>query len=432
METPLKLDYETCAKKPEVQAATASWSLWFTMSQDSPAFFILIFAGYFVDKFGHKAALKTSMVSCISLSLIYFMATVFEFPLHIFLVVYAIGGITGGMSLSSMTTSAYIAATTTPSERTKYFMLQQCALSISLAIGPVFGGYVAKEFGFRVIFGIMLLSSLLLGGYIILIFPDSVNGSSIDCDDNEDASSLRKVFQESVSTTATTILFLFSHRTSRSIMFIFVAYAISGSASEPMFIMYPSKAFGWDSLDIGQFLSFVSIQRILLLTFGLPVIEQIFRHGGDKLGGEIRLLRFALLTGSVGTACFGFARNASEFWLSTSIVSLATFASPTAKSILSTIVPVYMQGRLFSSLGMFLSATMLTGSISMNKFYQATVKQAPQAIFFVASSLDLVAFISGLFGIRKDGVQQMRDDSRSTEENFSCSNSPTEETALLA
>ncbi|KAJ3133177.1 hypothetical protein HK100_004588 [Physocladia obscura] len=428
----LELDYETCAKRSDVQVETASWVLWLTMSQSVPAFFVLIFAGYFVDTFGHKTALKAGLIQYLVLSFAYLLAAISNLSFYALVIVGFICGISGGTSLFSMAESAYIAATTTPINRTKYFMFELCALSISSAISPLFAGYITKIFGFPTLFSIMFSSAVALAIYIFFIFPDTRNGLSggnINSSSNTNSSSkLLKIFQESITTTSATISFLFSHTASASIMLILMVFGVVLSASGPLFTMYPTKAFAWDAFDIGQFQSFKSTQRILLLTVGHPMLERISQYNGDKMSGEIRLLRFSLFAATVSSIFFGISRDTTQFYVSTVFASLGTFAYPTSKSLLSILTPAEMQGRVFGSLELFLSATQLAGSVLCNKVYQGTVSWMPQALFFLIAGLDFCSCLTAFLGLKKSGIDSIRAESASFEEVVDVSN---EETPLL-
>ncbi|KAJ3121322.1 hypothetical protein HK100_012426 [Physocladia obscura] len=451
LEPNLDLDYETCAKRPDVQSASASWSLLFTLCQDIPGFFVMIVIGYFIDKAGHKTALKVGMISILTSSTIFFMTAIFpQIPLEVYVLVSAVNGLSGGVPLSMMAAAAYIAATTRAEERSHYFMLKATATSITMAIGPLFSGYVAKTAGFTAIFGLMFVCCVLLTFYIYFIFPDA-DHTAADIDDtpreehleagtanDTDATSkktVKEIFTESLSSTYFVITHLLSHTTSASLLIISLIFAVSASGFEIMFTFYPAIKFGWDSLDLGKFISFIALQRIAILTFGLPFIERVFRRsGGDKLAGELRLLRFSLFMAIVSVTGFGLAQTANQFWAASMVGSIKVVADPTLQALLSIMMPARMQGRLFGGIGLFSSVAMLASTVGMNKFFRATVQVAPNAVFFVVTALDVVAFFVAVFGIRKSGVLAMRTRSGDVAggDDVVVETHATEETPLLA
>ncbi|KAJ3130566.1 hypothetical protein HK100_007975 [Physocladia obscura] len=452
LEPTVDLDYEACAKRSDVQSVSASWSLLFSLSQDIPGFFVMIVIGYFIDKTGHKTALKVGMISILISSATIFMTAMFsQIPLDVYVVVSVINGLSGGIPLSMMAASAYIAGTTRAEERSRYFMLKETAMSITMAIGPVFSGFVAKAAGFTAIFGLMFACSILLTFYIYFIFPDSdhtvadtgntpteehleVNGANNNYAASE--KTVKEIFEESLSSTYFVITHLFSHTTSASLLIISLIFSVSASAFEVMFTFYPAIAFGWDSLDLGKFISFTAIQRITILTLGQPLIERVFRGGSnssnDKLVGELRLLRFSLFMAIISVAGYGFARNANQFWAASMIGSIKVVADPTMQALLSIMMPVSMQGRLFGGIRLFSSIAMLMSTVLMNKFFRATVEVAPNAVFFVVMGLDVLAFLVAFFGIQKSGILTMRIRSGVIDGDAVVETRMTEETPLLA
>ncbi|KAJ3122478.1 hypothetical protein HK100_011983 [Physocladia obscura] len=420
-------DYATCAQRSDVQSEAASWILWFDMTQNIPSFFVLIFAGYFVDKLGHKKALKVGLIEFLIIPASLLSIAVLEFPLYVMLPVSFISGITGGSTLYNLVGSAYIAATTVPAKRTKYYMFEMCAISISLAVGPVFAGYIAKTQGFPTLFSIMFCCAILLAIYVIFVFPDSNHmevdlAGVLDADRNgggrdENEKSLPKIFYDSIVSTYSIVKMLFSRRESIAILLILIIYGAIASTTSIMFVLYPTKAFGWDSMALGTFFSFKSVQRTLFLAIGYPLFERISQSSHsvssnsnsafNKIYSEIKLLRFSLLIHASSDIMFGISQTSSHFYMATAVSAFGIFGHPTAMSLLSIMAPVHIQGRVFGSVKLFVQVVFLAGAVFSNKFYQHTVQWMPQALFFLVSGTCFVAVGISFIGLRKSGIDDI-------------------------
>ncbi|KAI9329618.1 major facilitator superfamily domain-containing protein [Obelidium mucronatum] len=427
-------EYERCARRTDVNSEMASLVLNLNLAEQIPSIIVTIFAGYFIDKVGRRSALIISHVALLISSIVYMIAAVRQIPTSVFIVLYVLLGCSGSTMLTDLSVASYISISTNTVTRTQYFMIQSCAMALSLCLGPLVGGLLARLMGFYAVFALMFTLVAFLLIYLIFLFPDIPLAKE---EEEEAPKSLTTIFVDSVSSTMSTIKLLFSYKASFGILVLLTIFVISGSASNLMFVLYPSKTFGWSSLELGSFISFVSFLRIGLLTLGLPIIQRILTSGNrNKLSSEINLIQFSVLMAAIGEFCFGISYTSTEFWLAALPVSLSAFAAPSLRSILSTLVPASYQGRLFGSVQLFGSITGLGAMFVTNKIYLATVEVAPQALFFVMGGLYVLASVVCALFLRRNTVEAMRVASGTSEETseevLDSSNRATEETPLLA
>ncbi|KAJ3070736.1 hypothetical protein HDU98_006235 [Podochytrium sp. JEL0797] len=403
---PMEMDYETCAKRTDVQYGMSGLALWVSIAEQAPALIVTVCAGYLIDRYGRKIALVVSAVSLLVSSAVYMLASVVRVPLWAFVLTGFFGGCCGGFALLEMAVSSYIAAVSTTASRTQYFMVQAGAFSVVMCVAPLLGGILAQEAGFFVVFAIGLAIGLVLLFYVIFVFPD-VTVAAIS---EGSPKTMKMVLNDSVVTTFDVLRQLFSHQASIGIVGLLTIFSISANSGETIFLLYPAKMFGWRGVDIGLFASFLSIQRVLLLTLALPVIQSFRDQNSSKakMSEDIFLLRFSIFMAAMGELCLGMSKTPTQFWASTLPVSLSTFASPSTKSILSTLLPASYQGRLFSSVQLFVSVTEIVSMFGINAIYQATVDQAPQTLFFVMSGLFGVGFVVSIVCVRRGAIEKMR------------------------
>ncbi|KAJ3297297.1 hypothetical protein HDU79_004179 [Rhizoclosmatium sp. JEL0117] len=420
------LDYETCAKSSQVQRNMASWSLWFANGTDIPALFAMILAGYFVDRIGRKAALLVSATAMTLKAIAYILAASGAASLEVLFFVSVVTGVMGGTSLMDVACSGYISATTDSDNRTKYFMLQSFSIQVVMMSAPLLGGIIGEKIGFISVFASMLIMSVILLGYLFFVFPDVALVES-----DSAPKSIRSVFSDSVTSTFNTIHLLFSYKASFGLLALMTLFAISASGSEAMFLLYPALKFGWQSIDVGAFASFISVIRIGLLTLALPVIQTFLSsgHTKNKTKGEIILMQSSLLMAVTGEICLGLSETATQFWMASVPVSFSVFAVPSAKALVSTLLPANYQGRLFSSISLFQTVTGIVSIVVINGIYRATVEKVPNTVFFVMAGLYFTGFLISLIFVRSRTVDAMRAACGSVDSEEV---QPTEETPLLA
>ncbi|KAJ3241023.1 hypothetical protein HDU81_002193 [Chytriomyces hyalinus] len=400
------IDYDSCAQRSDVQDIAASWTLWFNLAQEIPALGTLIFAGYFVDLFGRRASMLLSSAAMLVLSIAHVFAAMYEVPLALFVFVQFFFGMCGGLGLLIMASSAYIAHTSEAATRTTYFSLQDSSFAVALMTGPLLGGLITKQFGFLAVFWMQVVVSLLLITHLVFVFPDSeVGGAGAEVVVKK---SVATVFKESVSTTASTLQSAFKFRAAASLIIIASILSFTNAGIGVMFLLYPAKRFGWDSLDIGQFIFASNVQKMIWLTVLVPWFFRFVQtRGVDKVRAEVWTIRVGLAASCIAEFWFGCATTEAMFLGATSVGSLAAIAAPTMKSLLSTLVPATHQGRLFSSIRIFEAISQLFATVIMNTIYRATVDSAPQTVFFVVSGLVGIASLIAVTMVTQTGVSSM-------------------------
>ncbi|KAI9329620.1 major facilitator superfamily domain-containing protein [Obelidium mucronatum] len=389
----LDLDYASCAKRSEVQAIVSSWTLWFNLAEDIPATLMLICAGYIIDLLGRRKAMIMASFSMLLQSAAFLSSSLFEVPFAMLLPVYVLSGATGGMSVIMLSAMAYISDTSEALERTKYFIFQESVLSIAMSTGPLIGGLITRQFGFPATFLVMFCAASITLLHLLFLFPESENSllaSSSNArvpttNDTSHKKTLTSVFSESLLTTARTLKSIFGIRTAAALVAVATIQGFAMTSGSILFLLYPAKQFGFDSMKMGTTHS---------SNFSI-----------HKVTSEVGLLRFGIFMAAFAQLCYGASRTEAEFFASTLPSSLSAFASPTIRSLLSTLVPPSFQGRLFSSVAIFERVVALAGTFFGNVVYRSTVDVWPQALYFVVSGLLGIGFLVTVTLVTKIGVE---------------------------
>ncbi|KAJ3070735.1 hypothetical protein HDU98_006234 [Podochytrium sp. JEL0797] len=416
-------DYATCAANAQVQAIAASWSLRISMAEQIPSLSVIVVAGHFLDKFGRTPAMLLSglsvlTVSCVSL----FVAASFENDLSLVsastllssLVLAAfVSGCGGGMVLFRTACSAYLGDTTTIQTRTHYFMLLDAAMSVAITGGPLLGGFLATSVSFTAAFSATLAIAIFLLLHLIVVFPSSTVVAPSPT--TASPKSLSTAFVDSLKSTFSSLHTVFQFRTAVALLSILTVLSFLLAGAQLFFLFYPSKVFGWTSLDFGKFALFAASQKIVWLSLALPwFLRMVKRKGGDKIEWEIILLRVGLCVGLVGEIGYALAPSPILFALCSLLASCTCFAAPTIRSLLSTMVPASHLGRLFGAIQMFESFSGIGATVMLNLVYQATVDTHPASVFWVMVGL-LVVAVGVSFGmVSREGAVDMEHSGGST------------------
>lgn len=183
-------------------------------------------------------------------------------------------------------------------------------------------------------------------------------------------------------------------------------------------LLYSEYMFGWGNFETSEFMSLVSLVRVLVLLCLFPIINYVFRilparrrrresgsikesnAGADNL--DVWILRFAILSDVVGITGYIFARSPALFMASGVITAFGGMGSATIQSMVSKHVPAERVGSLLGAIGLLHALSRIVAPVILNGVYAATVKTFPQAVFVVITSLFVVVFVLSLM-IRPHG-----------------------------
>lgn len=162
-------------------------------------------------------------------------------------------------------------------------------------------------------------------------------------------------------------------------------------------LLYTEYIFNWGNFETSQFISLISLVRVIVLIGVFPIINYIFRirpaqrrrresgsivesnAGADEL--DVWILRFAIISDVVGAAGYIFARTPALFVLCGCITAFGGMGSATIQSMLSKHVTVERTGSLLGAIGLLHALSRIIAPVIFNGLYAATVKSFPQAVF---------------------------------------------------
>ncbi|KOS16358.1 mfs general substrate transporter [Malassezia pachydermatis] len=224
-----------------------------------------------------------------------------------------IEGLFGSTGTVTAMAQSYLTDVTFAGTRSKLFALMTGSLFAGIAIGPTMGGILTSVTGSLVT---SLLSALSIYALIIVVSPIIPESLRPDVrrqavEEHEAAvqaagpgfSGWRQRVSTALSTSFQSLYFLLPKRrtdyslvesqsTQRmgdqayqpgwdtNLFFLSIAYATETAciAVVPLKIQYVQLIFGWNSREVGYFLSYTAVTRMLTLTLVMPLLVKLLHH----------------------------------------------------------------------------------------------------------------------------------------------------------
>ncbi|KAK0620364.1 major facilitator superfamily domain-containing protein [Immersiella caudata] len=405
--------------------------------------------GALSDRFGRKRLIVISSSGAIIGEAITILAAKYPSVVHYrwLLVGSFFDGLAGSFTAGSILSHAYVADCTPPSKRSVAIGYLHSCLFTGLAFGPLLAGYLVEWTGSLLsIFYVTLGCHIFFILFMLFIAPESLSkrrqriarerhaaertaagpppdwalsiGSAMPGKHFGDT--VREIISEN-PLAPLSILFPSVASSTRSsvvqessliqknkllrrnlITLALIDMWILGAAMSAgtVTVLYTEKMFHWGNFESSQFISLVSMVRVVVLMGIFPVITYVFRTrrarrqsapvieknaGADEL--DIWVLRSALLSDVIGATGYILARTGGQFILAAIITALGGMGSATIQASLSKHVPADRVGQLLGGIGLLHSLARVFSPVVFNGIFAATVKTFPQAFFVLLAGV---------------------------------------------
>lgn len=320
--------------------------------------------GALSDRYGRRPLL---LLSCLGLGLDYvLMASATSLPMLM------VGRLISGVTASTFSVAAaYVADTSSPSERPQRYAMLGATFSTGLVIGPALGGSLGR-FDLRLPFWVAGVVTVLTALSGILLLPESLppkKRSPVTWARLNPVGALRILI-------ATSDL--------RWLAAAAFAYFASQYVFQSTYALYVGARYSWHELEVGLALAFSSLAGAIVQT--LLAKRAVTRYG------ESRVLYLALGLGAISLAFIGWARIGWVSLLITPVAAVSGLARSMFQSRASRAVSASDQGRLHGALVALgglagvLSPTIFTSTLSWGKQHGI-----PGAPFYLAAFVSLLA-----------------------------------------
>jgi len=233
--------------------------------------------------------------------------------------------LSGIVSASFATASAYIADITPPEKRAARFGMLGAAFGVGFIIGPAFGGLLGSidlRLPFWVAAGLSLLNAL----YGFFILPESLPAKS------------RAPFSWRKANPFGALKFLGNRSTLLALAAASFLSRLAHDSLSSTYVLYVDYRYGWNETAVGLSLALVGICS-MIVQGGLvgPSVARL---------GERRVLLAGLLFGVVGFLVQALAPTGALFLIGIPFIALYGLASPALQALMSKRVGADAQGQL--------------------------------------------------------------------------------------
>lgn len=288
--------------------------------------------------------------------------------------------LSGVMSSTFSTASAYIADVTPPDRRAARFGMIGVAFGIGFIAGPAVGGLLGA-IDVRAPFwaaGALSFANFLYGAVIL---PESLPRER------------RSPFHFRAANPIGALVFL---RARSGLVQLaaaaFLAY-IAHDVLPVMFVLYTAQRFGWDTRTVGASLALVGVSSM--------VVQGVVVGRVVAAVGERGALAAGLLIGTAAQLVYGLAPVDAIFLIGIPVWSLFGLVGPSIGGLMSRRVDPSQQGRLQGALGSVRSVSSLIAPILFTQtFALALGLGIPGAPFLLAAIL-LVGALAMAFGVAR-------------------------------
>jgi DHA1 family tetracycline resistance protein-like MFS transporter len=381
--------WNTCAKIENIQAISAKWNLVFGLANSIPSLGLAPFYGSLSDNIGRKPIILLAMITVLLMLSSYLIVEVFDNGLITILIGNIIIGFLGGYMNMVTAMIAYFADTTTSENRNSVFIFGEATVLGAFALGPLFGGLIARNINhgtFYVVLLAFLLNSIVLILTIVFL-PESLKTKKENIEFLSIKSAVKGLFM------------LFRRIGSPSILVLIFSSCLMSFATsgQSLFFNYVSFEFGWDAQDEGQFMLVSSLSRICQMIIVFPFLTRIFKHlqstKMSKVSFDLTLIRIGIFLNFCAYMLFAVADNGFWFYLITFVDSFATLAAPTLRSILSLTVEGHNQGLLFSGISFLAQIISMIANVIFTNVWSFTVSTRPESFLYVVAGVYMAIFI---------------------------------------
>jgi MFS family permease len=385
--------------------------------------------GHLSDRHGRRRLMALASTGGLLNELITVLAVKYPNVIHYrWLVLGSIfDGLTGSFTAGSILAQSYVSDSTPPSKRAVYIGYTHACLFTGLALGPLLAGYFVTWTGSLVsIFYVALVCHAFFILFVGFVVPESLSKRKRQIglekwqkgqeERRESGGTWLSVLQQASPFSPLQALWPQGRGTSLRLRLNLIVLAVtdatimgSSMAAGAVIILYAETTFNWHTLETSEFVSALSMVRVLVLTAIFPLINYFFRirpnrqrrlsgaiiidknAGADVL--DMWILRAALLSDIMGYIGYTFARSPGLFVLSGMTTAIGGLGSATAQAVVTKHVPSERIGEVLGAFGMLHALARVVGPTIFNGLYAATVKFFPQAIFVLLACLFGTAFI---------------------------------------
>ena len=328
-------------------------------------FFAAPVLGVLSDRFGRRPVILFSNIGTALDYLIMALAPALAW-------LYVGRALSGVMSASIPTASAYVADVTPPEKRAGAYGLISGAFGLGFVVGPALGGWLGG-FDPRLPFWVAAALGAANFLYGLVVLPESLP-----------AEKRRARFEWTRANPLGSLRLLRSHRELFGIAtVVFIGY-IAHEVYPTVYVLYGQHRYGWTTATLGVGLAIVGISSVVVSVL-------LSQRAVDAFGARNALIA-GLFFGAVGFWLFG-SPSTTMFWIGIPINALWGIAGSAEQVFMTSRVRPDEQGELQGALGAMRSVAMIGAPLIFAGIFAYFIRGGPSGIEFPAAPWYLAAIL---------------------------------------
>ncbi|XP_072046103.1 lysosomal proton-coupled steroid conjugate and bile acid symporter SLC46A3-like [Amphiura filiformis] len=366
----------------KLMAEVSDWSMYCSVAESIPAFFVVPILGAWSDQIGRKMVMLIPLVGYLIVCLLLILIVALGLDLYMFVIVSLLQGLTGGVGLFFAVSLSYIADITTKEKRLFRIVIIDMIFLLGAGVSQVGIGYFLKYEGY--IPPMLMAECFVVLAFFYVITPPFVaetiqKRSTSETSRNPKREMLKNMvamFKDNSNFRRPKLGILFAAN-------LMIAIVISGGGIISLEALYGmGEPFCWSAVTVGYFTA---------LDLGANAIGALF--GGYLLGKCLQDIYIALLSilDTVLSLIFVATAQSSIFiFISSPVGMLRILSSPVIKTVASKLVTDKEQGAMFACMGSIQALGSLLTPIMLNGVYSATVGFYSPFVFYYLIGLLIV------------------------------------------
>ena len=385
--------------------------------------------GKLSDIYGRKPLLAISASGLLFGDVISMAAAWFpdRIPVHLVLLEFAIGGLTGSFAATMAIIQAYAVDCTEGEARVSFFSRLHSCMYIGQAVGPAAGGLIVRLVGGGDMLSVFYAATLCHAFFILFVLfgvtetsPKATHPKAksdippCPVGSPTTSSKVRACVRNCNILSPLRILRPKREASSRiarrNLPLLACIDGISfgiqlGLAS--VLILYSEARLRWKTTEASLFVSLTNATRAVILTAVMPLISRLASQSTSRAPGmgktsvttvrfSIRTIQAAILLECVSHLGFAMSENAMLFTLCGVLAAAGAPISPTIQSLMTIYVDAEKAGELLGAVSLIHALARCLIPAIIQFIYSTTIGHAPGTVFWVLSGFFTGSFLLSL------------------------------------
>ena len=439
-------DNEQC-QLPEVSALTSVFLLVCQLLSGVFSAIVAPLLGAYSDRHGRLRVIAITSIGTIMGEIITITVARKSDVLSVYWIMlgYTMEGICGSFTAGMAVSNAYASDCTPPAKRARAFALFHACLFTGFAFGPLVSAEVVKYTGdiLNSFYG-AIAAHVFFVLFMVTVVPESLSKRrQLEAREKWKNAQLTAEREAAYYSDLNVLSRMFRSAKNSQLLKSLEILRPTGPGSSPalrrnlvllaavdttcfgvamgsltVLVVYSRYVFDWGAVKTQQFVSIMSICRVIVLIVILPLLTRVFRGkpnrvkefrhtGGDSVDlGIIRLAIIFDLIGYAGYAIAGAIGSGALFVLSGCIAASGGMVSPTLQSTLTRSIPPDRTGQLLGAIALLHAIARIAAPAVFGGLYAITVGTFPQTVFVCLAAAFLVAEFLSWF-VRPHGTSPL-------------------------